>query len=1015
MTIDLLLAPPASGKTAICIERILAVHKEQPLAQVWVLVPNSQKAAYFKSRLAAAGGGMGVRVGMFRYFYKEILEENGVFVPIISPALSHRLIQETVRDSYSAGELNHYAAIKDKPGFLLVLRDAFAELRSALVQPSAFLEYTHGSTPARHELAILYNRFLAHLDTLGWVDGEGQAWQAIKALQANPNHASRPSLVIADGFTSFTPAQKQFLRQLGERTGELLMTLTGEMNSDRQVDGLSLDVLEDLQRDLAPEIHEIKGEPRLPAAILHMQRHVLNPGEVEKLDALKPIMLEARSQSDEAREALRWIKELNVRQNIPLNACAIYTANFDIYQPLLRSAADEFGIRIHFSRPDPLSESPAVLALLSLLELPLENYPTRLLLNTLRSPYFNFDLAARDLEDLEIVSQQAIIVNGKDQWNDAWSMFQELNASETEYLDEERRRKNRTAGIDLNALRARLDDFWNLYSDIETKRSQTDWIRWLEKRLDQLDFYQRISSEHDREACASLGEALRALLLSESVVGERMVDYAQFLADLKGTLAGARLDEPRKSSGNAVFVGKMVEARGARYEAVVLMGLSEGLFPVVENPDPFLDEELRKDLGLEPRLGRQQASTFYQVFTRADSYLLLTRPYLSEEGESWEPSLYWDSAIKLFSNSAIFTVQPSLPRPQSEAASVQELLFWAMQQQKLHYSKDELLLERWQRLQKTFRILDSRRSKVAQGMFGGNLSPLSDKLTSKFSGGYVWSASRLETYKACPFRFLVGVVLKLEPKKPPEFGLNISQKGNIYHRVLELVYKRAGLEGVSPMDLLDEVASGVFAKAPSKEGFRPSALWEVEKAELLEKLRVTLDALERERDQWKPLAYEKKFGIGGAPHLCLDIAGNVVKFRGQIDRIDINPEGNLRVIDYKSGSSHLSKNDLLDGLRLQLPIYALAVQEALLLGEVEEGFYWAINDAKASSFKLSNFIHEGIEGPNAAYQVTYTHVQTVLEGTHAGKFEPKAPKDGCPEYCPAIAWCWRYKAGYKND
>lgn len=270
MTIDLLLAPPASGKTAICIERILAVHKEQPLAQVWVLVPNSQKAAYFKSRLAAAGGGMGVRVGVFRFFYQEILEENGVFVPIISPALSHRLIQETVRDSYSAGELNHYAAIKDKPGFLLVLRDAFAELRSALVQPSAFLEYTHGSTPASHELAILYNRFLAHLDTLGWVDGEGQAWQAIKALQANPNHASRPSLVIADGFTSFTPAQKQFLRQLGERTGKLLMTLTGEMNSDRQVDGLSLDVLEDLQRDLAPEIHEIKGEPRLPAAILHM-------------------------------------------------------------------------------------------------------------------------------------------------------------------------------------------------------------------------------------------------------------------------------------------------------------------------------------------------------------------------------------------------------------------------------------------------------------------------------------------------------------------------------------------------------------------------------------------------------------------------------------------------------------------------------------------------------------------------------------------------------------------------
>ena len=116
MTTNLIIAPPAAGKTAACINRILAVHKERPLAQVWVVVPNPQKAAYFKYRLAEAGGGMGVRVGSFRNFYQEILEKNGSFVPVISPALSHRLIQETVREAYSTGELIHYAAIKDKPG-----------------------------------------------------------------------------------------------------------------------------------------------------------------------------------------------------------------------------------------------------------------------------------------------------------------------------------------------------------------------------------------------------------------------------------------------------------------------------------------------------------------------------------------------------------------------------------------------------------------------------------------------------------------------------------------------------------------------------------------------------------------------------------------------------------------------------------------------------------------------------------------------------------------------------------
>jgi inactivated superfamily I helicase len=348
--------------------------------------------------------------------------------------------------------------------------------------------------------------------------------------------------------------------------------------------------------------------------------------------APKPFLLEARSQSEEAREALRWIKQLHVREQVPLGACAIYTANKQMYQPLLRSAAEEFGIKVHFSHPDPLSESPAVLAVLSLLQLPLEDFPTRSMLNTLRSPYFDFGLEAKDLEDLENVSQQAIIVSGKTQWDDAWPMLQRSNATAEEHPDEERRRKSRVIGVDLPSLRERLERFWQIYLGIGASRSQTEWVGWLEETLDQLGFYERISSERDREACDSLGDALRALLLSESVVGARVVEYAQFLSDLQGTLVNSQVEEPRDSRCDAVFIGSLTEARGARYEAVGLLGLSEGLYPVVENPDPFLDEELRIDLGLEPRLGRHQASTFYQAFTRADRHLLLTRPYLSEEG-----------------------------------------------------------------------------------------------------------------------------------------------------------------------------------------------------------------------------------------------------------------------------------------------------------------------------------------------------------------------------------------------
>jgi ATP-dependent helicase/DNAse subunit B len=1015
MTTNLIIAPPAAGKTATCIDRILAIHKEKPLAQVWVVVPNPQKAAYFKKRLAEAGGSMNVRVGVFHNFYKEILAENGSFVPVITPALSYRLIQETVDETYSAGELKHYAAIKDKPGFVSVLRDAFAELRSATVRPSAFLEYTRDASLARSELAILYNRFLARQEMLGWVDTEGQAWQAIEALEHNPSIASRLSLVIADGFTSFTASQRRFLNQLSHKAGELYVTLTGEVGSTRQVDGRSLGVLADLEKDLSPKIVELKDPPGLPKNALHMQRYVFETGEVQQLDVLRPFMLEVRSQADEAREALRWIKQLHVREQVPLGACAIYTANIEIYQPLLRSVAEEFGIKVHFSQVDPLSESPVVLALLSLLLLPLEDYPTRALFNTLRSPYFDFGLEPKDIEILENTSQQAIIVSGKEQWDEAWLMLQRSQKDAEEHPDEERQRKNLVPGIHFSDLWTRFDRFWQLFAQIDLARSQTAWVAWLENTLNGLSFYEKVFSERDSQACESLGEALRALILSESVAGTKVVDYAQFIADLQGTLAGTPVQESREARRDAVFVGKMVEARGARYEAVALLGLSEGLFPVVENPDPFLDEALRKDLGLEPRLGRHQASTFYQAFTRADTHLLLTRPYLTDEGENWEPSIFWESTKKLFSKSAIMKLSPSKPLVQADAASTQELLFWAVQQQNLQYSQDAELSKRWQGLQKSHRILDARRAKRAQGVFEGSLLHLRDQFASKFSPMYSWSASRLESYKACPFRFYIDSVLKIKAKEPPKLGLDAAQTGSVYHRVLEVVYMRVKQESVSPLDILDDVAEEVFRNAPNEFDFRPSALWEVEKTELRENLRNTLVELEKIGSGWEPIGFEQKFGIHGSPPLVLDIDGNTVLIRGVIDRLDTNSKGSLRVIDYKSGSSHFSPLDLQNGSRLQLPIYALAAQEALRLGKVVEGFYWSVKDAKASAIKLSSFEYGGIEGPEAAYQIVREHIGEVLVGSKTGHFAPKAPKNGCPEYCPAILWCWRYEAGYKND
>ena len=1012
MPVELLIARPASGKTQSCIHRVQEVLASSPLSTVWVVVPDRLQVVGFRQRLAQASGAIGARVGTFGDLYRSLLEHGGRYIPMASSPMLHFIVQEIVELAFKRGQLIHYGSLRTMPGFFLALRDAFAELKRSLVFPDKLIEYSQNGTSAQQELATLYFLYQTRLRELGWADPEGLSWLAVELLEADPGVGNSLRLLVLDGFDSFTGAQHRALELLTRRVGDLFITFPGEVGSQRLAHRRFRSTLEKLATELTPTITKTAQAPFLLPYVLHLEQSLLESGDNPVESAEHPFLLEARSPAEEAREALRWIKSRVVRDGIALSDCAIFTPNPELYNPFLRANAQEFGIPVHFSRGTSLTASPAIRALLNLLSLPAQNFRSRLLFNILRSPYFEFGLDSSSVYMLEEISRRAKIIEGQRQWLETWDRLRFSPTGQPDLYDE-RRLSKLPRGEQAESLQRWLQGCFDLLALPAEPQACTSWVSWLEDLLDRLGFYDQANNERDEAACETLRETLRAFVLSETVLGEHQLVYKDFISSLQSALSGAGLPDPPLKGQPAVLIGQMADARGVRFNTVALLGFSEGLFPQVERSDPFLDESLRQTLGLEQRLKREQAGLFYQALTRTDQYLLITRPYLSENGEKWEPSPFWKDMQRRFDKTALKVVRPDEIPSLNEAASSQELLFWAVRHRSLPGRFSELA-PRWETLRHARDILGARRAKRAMGSHNGFSPTLSRNLVARYALGSTWSASRLESYGSCPHRFYVSVALGLEPRTVPELGWDASQLGSMLHKVLEQVYSMVSDPGdvVALQAVLPEVSHKIFEDAPTEYGFRPSPLWEIEKSELLYTLQQTIVELNSESQGWRPIAYEQKFGINGGPPLQIDLGGETLQIRGMIDRIDRNEQGDLRVVDYKTGSSHQEPKDLESGARLQLPLYALAAQETLQMGTVVEGLYWSISSAKAGALKLSEFGTDDGQGVEEAIKVVVEHLKRILAGIRAGEFPPSPPKDGCSPYCSAVQWCWHYKPAW---
>ena len=188
-------------------------------------------------------------------------------------------------------------------------------------------------------------------------------------------------------------------------------------------------------------------------------------------------------------------------------------------------------------------------------------------------------------------------------------------------------------------------------------------------------------------------------------------------------------------------------------------------------------------------------------------------------------------------------------------------------------------------------------------------------------------ARLLADQSACPFRAYAVHRLTMTREDTPGLGLDRRDAGTLLHRALELTWEQLQTSSVlqSRSDAeIDQVVNAAVQRALAEQARRSGAL-QAERYRTVEaaRLRRLIDGwLDYERKRTTPFAV-----LAQESAMLLDLGPFSVNVR--VDRVDQAADGQLIVIDYKSGSVSTSgwSNDRL--AEPQVPLYAVSQKQAV--------------------------------------------------------------------------------------
>ncbi len=383
-----------------------------------------------------------------------------------------------------------------------------------------------------------------------------------------------------------------------------------------------------------------------------------------------------------------------------------------------------------------------------------------------------------------------------------------------------------------------------------------------------------------------------------------------------------------------VQIGQADRIRTDNPKVVFLLGANEGEFPQTVTGGGLLSENDRRIL-LENDFKLYSYGEILNLQERYFAYMACAAPseklfvsYLGNTGKDSSPSEIVVSVKNIFSDIKEYS---SDDIADIDLIETRRNAFELMSERYLvnseFYSSLKKYFEKDERYSSVRALAENTDTKIKDTSLA----------TSLFNYNMYISASRLEDYYNCAFRYFCKFGLGARPRTKAE--IDPMQRGTLIHYVLEKILLNYGSKKISQMSekdikaVVDQYVSEYFETEMGNLNditirFRYNYM---RLSKLIYSVIIHL-AKEFSECDFEAKAFElaiDKDGLVKPEILSLD-DGGTIQIRGSIDRVDtLEKDGRqyVRVVDYKSGNKLFSLSDIMYGLNLQMFIYLFSLSE----------------------------------------------------------------------------------------